>query len=71
MLIQSSVARKAGAEILVAGLFRSRPDWSISSPEPTGEQLVGFEDVPIGDPDLNVESALRDLYVATFYAERQ
>jgi len=67
VLIQSSVAKKAGAEILVAGLFKKPTSWSISSPEPTGQQLVGFEDVPIGDPDRNEESALRDLYLATYY----
>ncbi len=67
VLIRSSVARKAGAEMLVAGLFKKSTRWGTSSPEPTGEQLVGFEDVPIGDPDQNVESALHDLYVATFY----
>ena len=67
VLIQSSVAKKTGAEILVAGLFKKPTSWSISSPEPTGQQLVGFEDVPIGDPDRNEESALRDLYLATYY----
>ena len=46
---------------------RGRLAGGISSPEPTGQQLVGFEDVPIGDPDLNEESALRDLYLATKY----
>jgi len=71
VLIQNSVARKAGAEILVAGLFKKPTRFRSSSPEPTGEQLVGFEDVPIGDPDLNVESALRELYVATFFASRK
>lgn len=67
VLIQSSVVKKTGAEILVAGLFKRPTSWSISSPEPTGQQLVGFEDVPIGDPDRNEESALRDLYLATCY----
>ncbi|MFI5457388.1 MAG: hypothetical protein ACHRXM_18240 [Isosphaerales bacterium] len=69
VLIQSSVARKTGAEILVAGLFKKPTRWGISSPEPTGEQLVEFEDVPIGDPDQNEESALRDLYVATLHPD--
>lgn len=67
VLIQGSVARKTGAEILVAGLFKKPTRWGTSSTEPTGEQLVGFEDVPIGDPDQNEESALRDLYAATYY----
>jgi hypothetical protein len=66
-LIRSSVARKAGAEILVAGLFKKSTRWATSSSEPTGEQLVGFEAVPIGDPDQSVDSALHDLFVATFY----
>jgi Effector-associated domain 1 len=67
VLIRSSVARKAGAEILVAGLFKKSTRWATSSSEPTGEQLVGFEAVPIGDPDQSVDSALHDLFVATFY----
>jgi len=70
VLIQNSVARKAGAEILVAGLFKKPTRFRGSSPEPTGEQLVGFEDVPIGDPDLNEESALRELHAATFYTNK-
>jgi hypothetical protein len=68
-LIQSSVARKAGAEILVAGLFKKPARWGSSSPEPIGEQHVGIEEVPIGDPDQNEEAALRDLYVATYYPD--
>jgi hypothetical protein len=71
VLIQSSVARKAGAEILVAGLYRKATRWAISSPEPAGEHLVGFEEVPIGDPDQSEEVALRDLYIATFYPDYQ
>ena len=69
MLIQNAVARKTGAEILVAGLYQKPAKFRKRSPEPTGEQLVPFERVPIGDPDRNVEPALRDLFIATFHAD--
>ncbi len=69
VLIQNSVARKAGAEILVAGLYRKPTRFKNSSDEPTGEQLVAFESVPIGDPDQNEEVALRELHIATFHSD--
>jgi hypothetical protein len=69
VLIQTPVAKKTGAQILVAGLHRKPAKFKKSLPEPIGQQLVPLETNPIGDPNWKVESALRDLYIATFSAE--
>jgi hypothetical protein len=69
VLIQTSVTKKTGAEIVVAGIHHKPAKFKKCSPEPIGEQLVPYEREPIGDPNWNVESALRELYVATFHAE--
>ena len=58
VLIQNAVARKTAQEILVAGLYQKPTKFKKCSAEPTGEQLVPFERVPIGDPERNVEPAL-------------
>jgi hypothetical protein len=67
VVIQNVVAKKAGAELVVAGLYRKPAKFVKRSTELTGEQLVPFEKVPIGYPERNVEPALRDLFRATFY----
>jgi Effector-associated domain 8 len=67
VVIQNVVAKKAGAELVVAGLYRKPAKFVKRSTELTGEQLVPFEKVPIGHPERNVEPALRDLFHATFY----
>jgi len=69
VLIRNAVARKTGAEILVAGLYQKPTKFKKCSAEPTGEQLVPFERVTIGDPLRNVEPALREIYIATSHAE--
>src|SRR5208337_3268244 len=69
VVIQNVVARKAGAELVVAGLYHKPAKFRKRSPEPTGEQLVPFEKVPIGHPEKNVEPALRDLFLATSHAD--
>jgi len=69
VVIQNVVARKAGAELVVAGLYRKPAKFRKRSPEPTGEQLVPFEQLPIGDPEGNLEPALRGLFHATYYAD--
>jgi hypothetical protein len=69
VLIQNAVARKPGAEILVAGPYQKPTKFKKCSAEPTGEQLVPFERVPIGDPERNVEPALRGILIATSHAE--
>jgi len=66
VVIQNVVAKKAGAELVVAGLYRKPAKFVKRSTELTGEQLVPFEKVPIGHPERNVDPALRDLFRATF-----
>ena len=69
VVIQNVVARKAGAELVVAGLYHKPAKFRKRSPEPAGEQLVPFEKVPIGDPERNTEPALHDLFLATYHAD--
>src|SRR5208337_4057986 len=69
VVIQNVVAKKAGAELVMAGLHHQPARFRKRSHEPTGEQLVPFEKVPIGHPERNVEPALRDLFLATFHAD--
>ena len=69
VVIQNVVARKAGAELVVAGLYHKPAKFRKRSPEPAGEQLVPFEKVPIGDPERNMEPALHDLFLATYHAD--
>jgi hypothetical protein len=69
VLIPTSVTTKTGAQVLVAGLHHQPAKFRKGGLEPIGEQLVPYEGEPIGDPHWNVESALRDLYIATFHVE--
>ena len=69
VVIQNVVAKKAGAELVMAGLHHKPARFRKRWPEPTGEQLVPFEKVPIGHPERNVEPALRDLFLATSHAD--
>ena len=69
VVIQNVVARKAGAELVVAGLYHEPAKFRKPSPEPAGEQLIPFEEVPIGHPERNMEPALRGLFLATHHAD--
>jgi Effector-associated domain 8 len=69
VVIQNVVAKKAGAELVVAGLYHKPAKFRKCSPEPAGEQLVPFEKVPIGNPERNMEPALHDLFLATYHAD--
>jgi hypothetical protein len=69
VLIRTSLTKKTGAEILMAGLHHKPVRFRKSSVEPSGERLVAYEGDPIGDPNWNVPSALRDLYAATFHPD--
>ncbi len=69
VVIQNVVARKAGAELVVAALYHEPAKFRKPSPEPAGEQLIPFEEVPIGHPERNMEPALRGLFLATHHAD--
>ena len=69
MLIRTSLTKKTGAQILVAGLHHLPAKFVRAIHEPIGEQLVPYECDPIGDPNWGVDSALRDLFVLAFHAD--
>jgi SIR2-like domain/CHAT domain len=70
-LLRSGVGGTVGAELVVARLYRQHADFveGIAS-EPRGKLLVAlYDQFPIDDPDAGQAAVLRDLYVATHYAE--
>jgi hypothetical protein len=68
VLIRTSLTKKTGAEILAAGLSNEPSNFKSAVPEPTGEQLVSYEEDPIGDPNRSEESTLRAIFLAAFHA---
>ena len=65
------VARKAGAEILVAGLYHKPARFRKRLARAGRRAARSLRKVPIGDPERNVEPALRDLFLATFTPMQQ
>ncbi|MDR3638323.1 MAG: SIR2 family protein [Isosphaeraceae bacterium] len=71
VFLHSHVRRPAGAELFVARLFHQEADFvPRGTSEPRGTMLAAyFQDVPIGDPDAAEAAMLRELFVATHFAE--
>ena len=69
VLIRTSLTKGTGAEILVAGLHHRPAEFTKGIREPVGAHHVPYESDPIGDPNWNVDSALRNLYVLAFHTE--
>ena len=74
VLIESSVATKTAAEIVMAGVarkstaFRRQPLWGAGMQDPVGENLVPLEPPAIGDPEQLLEDTLLDLHRASGFS---